>query len=223
MPKKPPVGGTPPSDSRKMVIASATPGRRRGQAGPVVDEQPLVAAVADPGDHAEGAQGREGVGRAGRRAPPACAAPTPRPDGDHADQQVAGVRDRRVGEHALDVLLPERGQVAERHGQRPPAPTGSTAQPVTSKTSSGLPNARAQQAHDARRSRRLHARGHEAGHRRGRALVGVGRPHVERHRRDLEGQRDQDEVVAHEEQRRVAACGDLGRDAGVGSSPPVVP
>ena len=45
-----------------MVIASATRRARRGQAGPVVDEQALVAAVADPGDHAERAQRGEGVG-----------------------------------------------------------------------------------------------------------------------------------------------------------------
>ena len=71
--------------------------------------------------------------------------------------------------------------------------------------------------------RRLDARGHEARHRRGRALVGVGRPHVERHRRDLERQRHQDEVLAQEEERRCRGAADLGGDAAYESSPPVVP
>ena len=32
-----------------------------------------------------------------------------------ADQQIAGMRDRRIGQQAADVLLPECRQVAQRH------------------------------------------------------------------------------------------------------------
>ena len=56
---------------------------------------------------------------------------------------------------------------------------------------------------DERRERRgLHARGHEAGDRRRRAFVGVGRPHVERHRRHLEREPDEQQAERQQLHRR---------------------
>ena len=39
-------------------------------------------------------------------------------EGDDAEQRVAGVRDRRVGQHALHVVLRDSGQIAQHHRQR---------------------------------------------------------------------------------------------------------
>ena len=124
------------------------------------------------------------------------------------------MRDRRVGEQALDVLLAQRREVAERHRHgrehredRGPARVVEDEQ----RAAEGL----AEEAHDAAEGRGLHARGHEARHGRGRALVRVGRPHVERHGRDLERERDEDEVLAEIKERRLRGRADLAGDARV--------
>ena len=62
---------------------------------------------------------------------------------------------------------------------------------------------------------RLDAGGHEAGHDGRRALVGIRRPHVERHRGDLEGEADQQQADRDEDERVVAhrLRGQVGADA----------
>ena len=52
---------------------------------------------------------------------------------------------------------------------------------------------------------RLGADRHEAGHRGGRALVDIRRPHVERHRRHLEAETDQDQRRADASNGRLTA------------------
>ena len=72
----------------------------------------------------------------------------------------------------------------------------SIAQPVRAEGQHRAARTRRRSTRTMRAERgRLHARGHEAGDRRGRALVRIGRPHVERHRRDLEAERDEDEAA----------------------------
>ena len=137
----------------------------------------LLRAAAHHREHAEGAQVHDRVdrqveehGRGARRAARR-----------HRHQDVAGVRDARVGQHALEVVLEQRGHVAHRHGQHRHAPTA----PATQSAGTS-PSARRPTRSSAAKAGGLRPRRHEGGHRRGRALVGVGRPHVERHRRDLE-------------------------------------
>ena len=107
----------------------------------------------------------------------------------HADEHVAGVRDRRVGQHPFHVRLRERRDVADRHrddGQRleqqPPVGIHHR-QPFDEDT----------QQHRERRG--LRSDREKRGDRRRRALVHVRRPHVERHRRNLESdaRHDQDD------------------------------
>ena len=68
-----------------------------------------------------------------------------------------------------------------------------------------------QQRHEAGR---LRGHGEERGDRRGRALVGVGRPRVERHGRHLEGEADHHEDDAERDQRTGVARTDRGTDVG---------
>ena len=81
--------------------------------GVVGDLLVRLAAPADGDDDGEGAERHHRVDqqRNSTAAPPCFAA------GDHADQQVAGVGDARVGEHALDVALHQCGEVADGHAQ----------------------------------------------------------------------------------------------------------
>ena len=115
-----------------------------------------------------------------------------------ADQRETHVADRGIGHQPLDAGLPDRRERAQRHrgdrdegddlppfaGRRPERPSKSPAPAPPSPPSS--------------------APWQEGRHRRRRALIDVGRPHVERHRRDLEGQTGQheDQAEHHAERRR---------------------
>ena len=117
-------------------------------------------------------------------------------EGDHAHHDVAGVRDRGVGEQALHVRLGQRGDVADRHRQH-----GNEHEDVRPVDGPGqVPGAGALHGHAAeeepqhdREPGRLGGHGQEGGHRRRRALVHVGAPEVERHRRRLEAEPGEDE------------------------------
>ena len=116
-------------------------------------------------------------------------------DRQHADQQEAGVGDRRVGQHPLDVGLRDRDDRADQHREdrdaphhRPPVPADRAQRDVED------PQQRAERGH-------LGARGHERGDRGGRALVDVRGPLVERRGADLEQQADGDAAPP----RRAAA------------------
>jgi hypothetical protein len=115
---------------------------------------------------------------------------------EHADGRVAGVRDRRVGEDALDVVLDERGERAVEHGRgrehredrHPPGAQPRERDEV--------------EAQQQRERGGLGRGGHERGDVRRRALVDVGRPEVERDERDLERDTDGDEHEAGERDGR---------------------
>ena len=111
LPMKPAVGGKPPSESRNTVIRPASAGPRLPQAGKVAQLVVLVLRRAEQRHDAERAEVRDGVGQQveqhrglpGRRRR------------DDAEQQVAGVRDARIGEHPLDVGLHHADDRAEDH------------------------------------------------------------------------------------------------------------
>ena len=115
------------------------------------------------------------------------------PAGDmrgQANEGIAGLGDGRVGQQALDVALGQRQGVAERHGedgndrdQRAPIAlhVGEHGQ---------------QHAHQHGETSRLGGDRNQGGDGRGRALVDVGRPEVERHHRDFEAEADQHQQQA---------------------------
>ena len=140
-----------------------------------------VAAAADDGDNGEAAEHHERVGQQVEQRP---ADPT-LVGRLQPDEHIAGVADRRVGQHALDVALHEgedRSHQQRQHGHRPhdglpllaEAREGGDEHPQQAGEASGLGDG-----------------GHEAGSGRGRPLVDVGRPRVERRERGLEAGRDE--------------------------------
>jgi hypothetical protein len=105
------------------------------------------------------------------------------------------VRDARVGEHPLHARLRERQDVPDGHGGGRNHPEQH--RPV------GVQAAEAVQEHpdERREARRFHGDGHERGDGGGGTLVDVRRPHVERHRRDLEPERDHEHRDAGQQHR----------------------
>ena len=67
-------------------------------------------------------------------------------------------------------------------------------------------------AHDQRHGRHLRRGGEEGGDRRRRALIDVGRPHVERHGRDLEGEAGQHEDEAEDQAELALAAAERRGD-----------
>ena len=103
--------------------------------------------------------------------------------GDQAEQHVADMRDRRVGEQSLGIGLRERGEIRSRHGgdgdehqQRHPDRSACGISPHD------------EDAQQHRPSGGLDRDRHESGDAGGRAFVGVRRPLVEGNRGDLEQQ-----------------------------------
>ena len=89
----------------------------------------------------------------------------------------------------LTLRLRDPGHRADDHRRRREDPDHFA--PVGAERFEG----RQEDADERGEGRRLDAGGHEPGDRRRRALVGVGRPHVERHRRHLE--READDQQSH--------------------------
>ena len=73
-------------------------------------------------------------------------------------------------------------------------------------------------ADEQRHRRHLGRRGEEGGDRRRRAFVDVRRPHVERHRRDLEGKAGDQEDEPEDRPSEASAAGKRRGDAGEASS-----
>jgi hypothetical protein len=109
--------------------------------------------------------------------------------------------DGGIGHQPLDVPLPDGREGAENHGED--RRHHDDLLPLADHVAEG-PGEHADQQRDGRD---LGGRGEEGGDRGRRALVDVGRPHVEGHGRDLEGQRRDHEDDAHD---------DAGGDAGLG-------
>ena len=177
----------------------ASKGERDQSAAKCVKSSPPGLA-AHQRDDAERADQREGVDRGveQRRGKSFATAR------DEAEQRVTGVRDGRVGEQAADVGLRERDEISDddrQGGQRGEhrRPTGDHRVPG----GAALGRAEADQhdfsQHDERGD--LRARGDERSGRNRRALIGVGRPEMERRGGDFEGEADQRHDDAGGEQR----------------------
>ena len=174
------VSGMPARASSRNVITPGDQRRALGQPGPLRQVGGLAVGVAHQADHPEHGERGEAVGqqveqRARRR--PASVI------GHRAEQQEAGVRHRRVGDHPLDVGLGEADHRADRPSRRSRWPT---ARPRHSQRVS--PNATCSTRRMRAERRDLGAGRHERGDRRRRALVDVRRPGVERADRALEQQ-----------------------------------
>ena len=108
------------------------------------------------------------------------------------------MRDARVREHPLDVRLRHADHGPDDHRRGGDAPTATGAPARRCSGSNADRNTRDERGE----RRRLHAGRHEAGDRRRRAFVGVGRPHVERHRRHLEREADEQQAERQQLHRR---------------------
>ena len=116
------------------------------------------------------------------------------------------MRDRRIGQHPLDVALRQRGDVPDGHrqdGQRVEQHA-----PVAVHRRQPLE----EDAEQHRERRGLRPDRQERGDRRRRALVHVGRPHVERHRRDLEADAGHDQDHRQRQPRVVLLAGEQRGD-----------
>ena len=188
---QPANGGMPASENKKMVSVTASPGDVLAEAGVRVD----LGTAGAPGhrdDHRERAEVHRRVDeevdehRLERRDARTAVA---RDRERHEDETT--LRDRRVGEHAHDVGLAQRNQVAvddRRRGQDPQHRF-----PRVLRRQEAEVDDR-EQGDEAARLRRHRE---ERGDRSGRTLVGVGCPEVERDGTDFErepgdGQEDGD-------------------------------
>ena len=108
LPMNPAVGGMPASDSMKISSkSSAAPGLRWYSPFRSSSSSPINALLPQHDDDGEGADGHECVGEQIVEQCPRC------PISFHAtmpSRDVAHVRNGRVGQQALDVVLRERGK-----------------------------------------------------------------------------------------------------------------
>ena len=141
--------------------ARASSGSRRGQAPVVVEVVVAVARAADDGDDAEGAADHE---RVGGQVEERAAMPSAR-GGLHADEDEAGVADRRVRQHPLHVGLHDGEHGADEQAERRPGRRRSAAS--RGGRSPKVDDEHPQQPGEAGR---LHRRGHEG------RRPGVGEP-----------------------------------------------
>ncbi len=132
--------------------------------------------------------------------------PIAEPHAGECGKQIAGVGDGRVGQHALDVLLAERGKIADRHGEDGDDPE--QWRPDGAEMGEHLVDHAEEQSKGG-----SFGRGREQGDDgRGRAFVDVGRPDVERRGGNLEENADQHERQGSENERLVLRDGGEARD-----------
>ena len=115
-------------------------------------------------------------------------------------EDVAGLGNRRVGQQAHDVGLAQGDEVADGHRERRQHPEHRTPHVGTAE------EADVDQEQEGDEPARLRRHRQERGHRRRRTLVGVGRPEVEGHGRNLESEANGDEEDA---ERHKGGVGDL--------------
>ena len=135
--------------------------------------------------------------------------------GGQADQREAHVADRGIGHQPLDVALADGSEGAERHrGDRDEHHDLLPLVRDAGKSDHGC-------AHEDGDAGNFRRGGEEGCHRRRRAFIDVGRPHVERHRRNLEAEADEHKHQA-EDQPEIGALvgrlGDPGKTDGAGET-----
>ena len=106
---KPAVPGMPASESMKSVMQRGEARALAREAGEVVEASQSWPASRERHQHGERAEVHEDVGEQVEEHGAVAFGRA----GDEADQQVAGVRDARVGEQALHVVLDHRHHVAD--------------------------------------------------------------------------------------------------------------
>ena len=101
------------SERRKKARSAARTGRLRARPVKSSMVRAVLVVAGDLGDDGEGADVHGGVG-GGVEAGGGDAVGG---EGGEGDEQVAGVGDGGVGEHALDVALEQGAEVADGHGE----------------------------------------------------------------------------------------------------------
>ena len=159
----------------------------------VIGYRQLACPVLDHADHAEGGQIRHHVDehvvheRGHAESRPA----------DHAEHDVASLRDRRIGQKTLEILLADREQVRQR--DRHDDHAVENALPLRGDRSEHLDENRHQHEHG-----RSLGYDREIGRNRRRgAFVDIRRPLMERHERNLEEQPYGEEHERHDLERRT--------------------
>ncbi len=114
---------------------------------------------------------------------------------DHADEQITGVRDARIGEESFQIRLREGGEISVDESQRG---DDNEQAPDLRENEKGR-----QHAQEDDKPRRLRADGEKRGHRRRRTLVNIRHPDLEWHGGDLETEGDEDERNAKKQRDLV--------------------
>ncbi len=122
--------------------------------------------------------------------------------------------DGRIRQHSLHVFLAKGSQVSPGHGDKRHA----SQHAYPARVAQGQPRVsenRSQQTHKAAHGRHLDPGRHQSSHWRGRSLIGIRRPHVKGHGRDLEQHADKQEVHTNDEKRVARRLARARRDPGV--------
>ena len=163
------------------------------KSGVVFNVHVVLARPAQSDDYRERSQRRDGVGEQVKHERGAAEARTD----DDCNQDVACMRNARVGEQALDVALSQRNQISDDHRNRRQPPHGFV--PDVKQRRKRLEP----EAEERGEGRTFYRRGHVRGDRRRRAFVSIGSPHVERCRRNLEPEADENQRDSHQQQSIV--------------------
>src|SRR6266851_8317425 len=125
---------------------------------------------------------------------------------------------RRIRKHALDVVLCNRDDVADRHRDDCEHYQGTEPRrmDLASNRTSHCDEGKRENKNPDERSKpgRLWTSRHESRDRRRRAFVNVRRPNVERSRRNLEAKTHQHHCCARKEQRRILRSRNSSRNLG---------
>ena len=154
-----------------------------------------IVALGDAGQYGEGANRHASVGRnieEQRQTAPLFT-------DDDGNQQIAGMRDARIREHALDARLRDRQQVTQCHradGDQPKRenPVGIQRRKLVQ-----------QDARPGGKRGGFHGYGHETADRCGRAFVDVRHPEVKGHGADFKREADEKEKTAADQIDRPVA------------------
>ena len=191
---QPPSGGMPVSDARNSVIITASPGAYwmrppNELISPLCVLRETAMTTANAPRFVNGVDEQVDDDGLQRRV-----AGVPGVDVRQRHQDEPALADARVGEHAHDVRLAQGEHVADGHRQRREHPHERPVDVVE------RGEREEDHEHEGDEAGRLRRDGQERGHRQRRALVGVGRPRVERHGRHLEPEAGDDEHDGHDRQ-----------------------
>ena len=204
MAANPASGGMPSRLSRKIDQGDRHPGRAADHAA-IAGQVFRAGLVAQKRHHRKGPQVHEQIrNQVEEHGPGAFTG-----QGSQSHHHVAGVGDRRIGEQAFEVRLKVSRQVAEGGGQG--REEGQGRHKKLSHLEAGLHACQAGQRQDEPcqqcQGRAFRRHRQKSGHFGRRTFKYIGTPEVERHRRQLEGDADENEQGAeHEDRDRACHC-----------------